>query len=87
MCIELGVIYGPGAKFLIVSDWLVYNSKCRLFSFSSKRKLVNVVALLSFYQISSLFQTRISGPMGKNYDITREMIRCGFVNFPHSQFL
>lgn len=32
MCTEIGAIYGPGAKLLIISDGLVYNGKCQLFS-------------------------------------------------------
>ena len=32
MCAEIGAIYRPGAKLLIISDGLVYNGECELLS-------------------------------------------------------
>lgn len=65
MCAEIAAIYKPGAKLLIISDGLVYNGKCELVP---EARLAIVITRLFLYQISSPFQTKTSGPMGKNYE-------------------
>lgn len=31
MCAEIGAVYKPGARLLIISDGLVYNGRCGLY--------------------------------------------------------
>ena len=64
LCAEIGEVYKPGAKLLIISDGLVYNGKCSFHLLLEKDCFADPLDLV---QTSLPYRTKTFGHMGRNF--------------------